>query len=222
MYEKVLKKPDAVEHEATDKATSMLDRVKVMRVFDFAGVVEAIGEVGEMWEAVSREWDDAKERKAQSKKAIKAISDSEDEGEEMLDDLANPERLIPQEDLTSTTTDGAGQIGVIVIDTITNVVSSMMSKSQIQGINIPYPYNPALLPLILHHQHPPRPSPPNHLPPHPPPPNPPPPHPHPPHQRRRRPLPQQPLLPPAPRRKRLHIRVYARETGAGQDVCISH
>lgn len=141
MYEKVLKNPDAVEHEATDKASSMLDRVKVMRVFDFAGVVEAIGEVGEMWEAVSQE------RKAQSTKATKDIPDSEDEGEEMLDDFANPERLTPKEDLTSTTTDGAGQIGVIVIDTITNVVSSMMSKSQIQGTNIPYPWNPALLPL---------------------------------------------------------------------------
>lgn len=220
MYEKVPPKSDAVEDEATDRATSMLDRVKVMRVFDFAGVVEAIGEVGEMWEAVSQEREDAKERAPQRNKGIKAIPDSDDEFEEMLDDLPTPERSNPEENVPSSTSDGAGQIGIIIIDTITNVVSSMMSKSQIQGTaptprTLPYPPSTALTLT------PPRPSPPNHLPAHTAQSNPPPPHPHSPYQRRRRPLRQQILLRAASRRKRLHIRVDAREAGAGQDVCVS-
>ncbi len=133
MYEKVPPNSDAGEREATDRATSMLDRVKVMRVFDFAGVVEAIGEVGEMWEAVLRAREDANEREAHSKQATKGIVDSEDEAEEMLDDLPCPAKSSLEENVSSPTTDGAGQIGVIVIDTITNIVSTMMSKSQIPG-----------------------------------------------------------------------------------------
>ena len=134
MYEKMPLKSDIAEHQATDKATSMLDRVKVMRVFDFAGVVEAIGEVGEMWEIVARARRDAGEKEAQSINVAKGIADSEDEAEEMLDDLPSPKRLSWEEkDIPSTPSDEPSQIGVIIIDTITNVVSSMMSKSQIQG-----------------------------------------------------------------------------------------
>lgn len=134
MYEKLLPGSDAVGHDATEKATSMLDRVKVMRVFDFAGVVEAIGEVGQTWEAVIQAREDANDREAQSKKGAKGVADSEDEAEEMLDDLPDPERQTEEETPSFTPSDETGQVGVIVIDTITNVVSSMISKSQIQGL----------------------------------------------------------------------------------------
>ena len=139
MYEKVSPKPEAVEQETTEKATSMLDRVKVMRVFDFAGVVEAIGEVGEMWEAVSRAREGAKEREAPSNKATEGIADSEDEIEEMLDDFPNQESLSSETPLLIPSNQ-TGQSGVIVVDTSTNVVSAMMSKSQVQGkLSSPHP-----------------------------------------------------------------------------------
>ena len=134
MYEKLPPDSDAVGHDATEQATSMLDRVKVMRVFDFAGVVEAIGEVGEMWEAVIQAREDAKEKQAQSKKGAKGVADSEDEADEMLDGLPDPERPSQEETESLASPNEAGQIGVIIIDTITNVVSSMISKSQIQGL----------------------------------------------------------------------------------------
>ena len=132
MYEKVPPESDATQREAIETATSMLDRVKVMRVFDFAGVVEAIGEVGEMWEAVLQARENTKIREAQNVDAVKGVADSEEEAEEMLDDL--PSLQSPSlEAHGPTTSDEAGQIGIIVVDTTTNVVSSMMSKSQVQG-----------------------------------------------------------------------------------------
>ena len=133
IYEIVSPNSNTMGQEAIEKATSMLDRVKVMRVFDFPGVVEAIGEVGEMWEAVSRAREEAEGRGARSYKAQDGIADSEDEAEEMLDDLPNLDKLSQEEDPPPPTSDESGQIGVIVVDTITNVVSSIMSKSQAQG-----------------------------------------------------------------------------------------
>ena len=48
VYEEVHSHPKAETLDVfRDKATLMLDRVSVMRVFDYAGVVEAIGEVSE-------------------------------------------------------------------------------------------------------------------------------------------------------------------------------
>jgi len=109
--------------EVVEEATSMLDRVKVMRVFDFAGMVEAFGEVSEKIDEFSSMKTASRASTEQEKHEI---CDSEDELEDE-DDLpvgegtANPlDRQIEQ-------------IGMIIIDTITNPVSSAMSKSHVQG-----------------------------------------------------------------------------------------
>ena len=142
IYEKAPQSSDVVGQAVTEQATTILDRVKVMRVFEYAGVVEAIGEVGEMWEAVSRAREEAKEREAQSHNATEGIADSEDESEEMLDDPGRLERSSQTQNALPPCLEETGQIGVIVIDTITNVVSAMMSKSQVQGtasFSFPHP-----------------------------------------------------------------------------------
>lgn len=115
VYEKV--QPNAVEAKQgfVEEATTMLDRVKVMRVFDFAGVIEAVGELSEMSEGVARVSGEA------SRKTRDEIGDSEEE----LDEDEDPPADQVSED--------AGQVGLIVVDSITNVVGSLMAKSQTQG-----------------------------------------------------------------------------------------
>ena len=101
------------------EATRILDRVKVMRVFDLAGVAEAIGEVGEIIEVTksSTEQEDARRGRRTE------IGDSEDEADEHeLGEIKTPS----QKEVNSAA-------GMVIIDTITNVASAMISKNQIQG-----------------------------------------------------------------------------------------
>lgn len=108
------------------EATSMLDRVKVMRVFDFAGVVEAVGEVGQMVEGLQL-------RARQAGPAVeRAKNDEIGDSEEELDDDYDP----PVKRLSSSSegADGEmGRLGMLIVDSITSVVSPVMSNSQIQG-----------------------------------------------------------------------------------------
>jgi len=107
-----------------EKAISMLDRVKVMRVFDLAGVIEAVSEVGQMTERASQN----SQINVKSKK--QEVGDSEDEFDE--DDEEAPPKFASAD--TETNVDHeTNQIGMIIIDTISNVVSSLMSKSQTTG-----------------------------------------------------------------------------------------
>ena len=115
VYEKVQPNAGEAKQSLVDEATTMLDRVKVMRVFDFAGVIEAVGELSEMRESVPKVPGEA------PRKTRDEIGDSEEE----LDEDENP----PAEQVSK----DAGQVGLIVIDSITNVVGSLMAKSQTQG-----------------------------------------------------------------------------------------
>lgn len=115
MYEKAQPKAKEAEQDFVHNATTMLDRVKVMRVFDFAGMVEAVGELGEMRERVPRVTGKAAEE------TRSVIDDSE---EELEQDEDPPAEQVSKD---------AGQVGVIVVDSIANVVGSLMAKSQTQG-----------------------------------------------------------------------------------------
>ena len=106
MYEKRTSALESSKEAMIEKATSMLDRVKVMRVFDFAGVVEAISEVNELMEEVGKRSDEIGDSQEEL--------DGEDEGLKGSDSRSNP-------------------IGMVILDTITNLVSAMMAKSQVQG-----------------------------------------------------------------------------------------
>ena len=115
MYEKAQPKAEEAKQGFVDEATTMLDRVKVMRVFDFAGVIEAVGELGEMRQGVPKVPGKA------PRKTMDEIGDSEEE----LDEEEDP----PAEQASK----DAGQVGLIIVDSITNVVSPLMAKSQTQG-----------------------------------------------------------------------------------------
>ena len=105
-----------------DEAAQILDRVKVMRVFDFAGVVEAVAEVGHSWEE-SRNVAEGEALQQYSKSEYEIPSSQEVDNEDSNDDIVevgNTARM--------------GGVGMIVIDNFANPVNSMMAKSQVQGI----------------------------------------------------------------------------------------
>ena len=135
VYEKVKSNAHATRKELIGQATSMLDRVKVMRVFDFIGVLEAVEEIGVMREANAHR-DDVAEETAVSRRR-EEVGDSEAETEDEEDRSCQPTVSGPMSAQTMNAETEVeafkSQIGMIVVDTITNVVSSTVSKSQIQG-----------------------------------------------------------------------------------------
>ncbi|KAK4693697.1 hypothetical protein P7C71_g3751, partial [Lecanoromycetidae sp. Uapishka_2] len=106
-----------------EEAIALLDRVKVMRVFDLAGVIEAVGEVGQMIEP-------ALETSVKNVERKQEIGDSEDDDEEDGEE-SSPPKPAPVDG--SAAGHESDQVGVIIVDNIANVVSSLMSKSQTAG-----------------------------------------------------------------------------------------
>lgn len=144
MYERASSKAKEAKQGFIDEATALLDRVKVMRVFDLAGVIEAVGEVGEMRERVAQ----ASAKPASiARRARDQISDSEEELEEE-DKIASGPATVEGEQVAEPQ---GGQVGIIVIDTITNVVSSLMSKGQTQGQALLASFMRTLYHLTSHH-----------------------------------------------------------------------
>ena len=104
----------------------MLDRVKVMRVFDFAGVIEAIGEVGTLCEETERE------KLARAEEGTKVQPELNEIASSQLDDNVG---IDDDENNTSppqSTVQHAG-IGMIIIDNIANPVSAVMSQNQTEA-----------------------------------------------------------------------------------------
>ena len=131
MYEKRTSALENSKAAIMEKATSMLDRVKVMRVFDWAGVVEAISEVKDKMEEIAQKCENPPVVAFQKRRS--KVGDSEEELSEDEEMQAEPR----QESVTLGNHQGSephsGSVGMIIFDTITNVVSAMIAKSQVQG-----------------------------------------------------------------------------------------
>ena len=106
-----------------------------MRVFDFTGVVEAIGEVGQMWEM-----EEQKDGKARALGASQLETGAVDNSEEdscscsSSNDALTVHSDNPEKESEEQSPDTqSGGIGMFVIDTITNVANSMISQNHLQG-----------------------------------------------------------------------------------------
>ncbi|MCJ1398170.1 hypothetical protein MMC11_001367 [Xylographa trunciseda] len=110
------------------RATEMLDRVKVMRVFDFAGVIEAIGEAGDL---CVKKAQSSEEVEAGRVRKMEEVANSEDE-EDKVTVSAEPEDHSAQDRETSSD----ASLGMIVIDNIANLVSTAMSKNQTEALTL--------------------------------------------------------------------------------------
>ncbi len=146
---------DGEEQGLERRAGDMLERVLIMRVFDFVGVVEAVAEIGGRVEMVEGEGGGPGGGAARQGE----VPDSEDEGAEGEEEV---ERRYPgkkDEDKAgegegSEAEKGTGEVGVIVIDSITSVVSSVITKDHVHGtyskFNTPFcsPPNSSGLPSL--------------------------------------------------------------------------
>ena len=128
------------DDEQVDQAMLLLDRVKMMRVFDFAGMVEAVSEVRKMREELSL---GVKPSEADRDRSKTEVHDSE---EELDEDDAFPAHTVLNSEQKDT-----GTVSMIIVDTITNVVSSVMSKSQVQGQALLASFMRSLHHLTVHH-----------------------------------------------------------------------
>ncbi|KAL8639598.1 MAG: hypothetical protein Q9228_003380 [Teloschistes exilis] len=115
------------------RVTSMLERIRLCRVFDFPGVAEAVAEFTTSLEENDRrdqEAFDAMERK------MKGIPDSEDEDEDS-DALDFEEHAAAKpksfDDQDRNRLRQPASANMIVVDNMASVVGSMMAKSQVQG-----------------------------------------------------------------------------------------
>lgn len=126
VYERASLDRERTDEVLTGEATRMLDRIKVMRVFDFAGMVEAFSEIGQMIEAAQQESREAGD--VTKTRRRKEIGDSEEE----LDDNDDPPNKYSSSSTERPDSEN-GHLGMLIIDTITSVVSPVMSKSQTHG-----------------------------------------------------------------------------------------
>ena len=141
-----------------DVVANILERVRIMRVFDFDGVVEAIGEVREELEKVVREPTGSPcphpAFSPEKRWPREEVADSEDEDggldnekEDMLyGDASKPE--VPQTapgtsrpgiESKEVAENEGGKISIIVIDNLTQVLNPLLKSNYVQGPHIPSP-----------------------------------------------------------------------------------
>lgn len=117
----------ARDEPLNEQADRLLDRVKVMRVFDLAGVIEALEEVGQMLEKRDERLRNVGDMHLEDGK--REVNDSEDNVY-----VGCVEINVHDEQLTERTSNAHDdQVGMFIVDTITNVVSSIVSRNQVQG-----------------------------------------------------------------------------------------
>lgn len=134
MYRRKDTSISAVDDIFNNQIDSVLDRIKLMRVFDFTGLVEAVSEIGAKWERASNYTKNGAEKEGDKRGQV--IASSEKVLEENEHNLQTNEILPPSEKTSSGDRDNVSRTksaNMIVIDTIVNVVEVVMSQSRIQG-----------------------------------------------------------------------------------------
>lgn len=133
MYERQVPTSEPSDESTLDEATSMLDRVKVMRVFDFSGLAEAVGEVAEACDDAGSHFRGF----ADVQKARKfSVADSEeeiDEEDELQDEQSESSQRGTDKASLRPVSEQRDRIGMLFVDTVANIIGMAMAKSQAQG-----------------------------------------------------------------------------------------
>ncbi|KAF2403615.1 P-loop containing nucleoside triphosphate hydrolase protein [Trichodelitschia bisporula] len=108
----------------------ILDRVKLMRVFDIEGLLEALDELKTETESALDDLRKLRNDAATDKQL--EIPDSEDEGDEMLFDEVSPLEPSPS-DMTNLPGEAAAKEGLLVIDNITSVINPLLKRNYVQA-----------------------------------------------------------------------------------------
>lgn len=120
----------------------MLERVKVMRIFDVAGLVEAVDEIVEICEEVAvLELEGEVPREERRRMVADSEDGSEGDGNVDIGDVGpKEERHLPQPGNAGMLSVTDGKIGMLIIDTITTVFGPLMTRGRVQGtVFIPEP-----------------------------------------------------------------------------------
>ena len=130
VYAKQPADPEPVTEALVQESTLLLDRVKLMRVFDVAGLVEAVGEITERCELVA----EVPVETGCLRRGV--VADSQDDlagdgGSEGLDSGERAERPDLQDN--STVLAQSGKVGMVIVDAIADIFGPLMAKSQVQG-----------------------------------------------------------------------------------------
>lgn len=107
------------ETEALAKAEAVLQRLKIIRVFDFVGAVEAVDEIQRGLEGPPLVKPTARTTQRERRIRTGQVPDSEDEEED------SPPAL---EDI-----DTNSCIGMVIIDNLTSVVNPLIKGNHVQG-----------------------------------------------------------------------------------------
>jgi len=132
MYERQRLTSGLKNEDSLQQATTLLGQVKVMRVFDLAGLIEAVGEIGEILESATQEVRNLVKDESSGKRTYIADSEDEMDDEEAEGTDESNARKAIDDSMRGRSTHGV-KIGMIVIDTITNVAGPVMAKGQVQG-----------------------------------------------------------------------------------------
>lgn len=119
MYSRPEEQNGPGREDLEERAKGLLDRVLVMRVFDFVGVVEAVGEIGAGLES---NW---------------GCNEGRSERGKEQDGMEEEEASLGGTDQRDGGDKAGRRVGMIIIDSMTNVVSSMMSRDHVQGQSLP-------------------------------------------------------------------------------------
>lgn len=119
--------------DAKAEAIRVLDRVRIMKAFDFVGMAECVAELRESLE--TRQRVDPSSQAVSGQDAVKipraTIGDSEDE-EDMLDEPASPVKQSPPSPKNKVAEEEHHQ-NLLIIDNITFVASPVLKNSHVQG-----------------------------------------------------------------------------------------
>jgi hypothetical protein len=117
------------------KAEEALQRVRIIRAFDFFGVVEAINEIRGSLEKHSRlSKPSPRSARRAARRMLNIVPDSEDEDDEdIIERVVAQQKLNDKISLQTNTTDATSQIGLIIIDNLTTVMNPLLKSNHLHG-----------------------------------------------------------------------------------------
>ncbi|KAK3723577.1 hypothetical protein LTR37_001829 [Vermiconidia calcicola] len=117
------------ETDAAQQAVRILDRLKIMKVFDFEGLTECVSEIRSMLETKAAPQRDERTNAQVPKTTVR---DSEDE-EEMLDTTSPSETSIQPTTKQSTQEESTQASGFVLIDNLSQVTTPMIKNHHAHG-----------------------------------------------------------------------------------------
>ena len=117
------------------KAEDALQRVRIIRAFDFFGVIQAVNEIRDSLEKRSLPTKPfPKSARRVARRILNIVPDSEDEDDEDMIDMtvAQPHSNV-ETPLKSKEIETVSHIGLIVVDNLTTVVNPLLKTNHLQG-----------------------------------------------------------------------------------------